>query len=456
MTKRRQFLSSATAVSAGFFGLHSFLAHPVAAAPESAGFGPPNQDPERILDLPKGFRYSVLSRAGDTMADALKVPEKADGMGAFSGPDGSVILLRNHELDPGQGPKHQTSDVLSLPAGKVYDRGFGRQPALGGVTTLIVDKSHHRVTRQHMSLTGTIHNCAGGSTPWGSWITCEESVAIAGKSLEEDHGYCFEVPANNKGLVDPLPIKAMGRFNHEAIAYHPPSGVVYLTEDRHEGLIYRYLPRVEGNLLAGGKLQALVIADQASSVDTRNWKATRRPVLPTGKSLAVRWVDVPNVEAPADDLRFRGAAEHGAAVFARGEGIFYGNDAIYWACTNGGRKKSGQIFRYVPSPAEGTSDESKNPGQLELFVEPNDTKLLNNADNLCVSPWGDLIVCEDSKGTNSLIGITPAGECYTFARVSKGNSEFAGSIFSPDGRTLFVNIQNQGLTLAISGPWHAA
>ncbi|MFT5130689.1 MAG: secreted PhoX family phosphatase [Rhodothermales bacterium] len=455
MIKRRQFLSSATAVSAGFFGLHDFLANSATAAPTTSGYGPPRKDPDGILDLPNGFRYSVISRAGDTMSDALKVPEKADGMGAFAGPNGSVILLRNHEIDPGQGPKHQTRDVLSLPASKVYDRGFGRAPALGGVTTVIVDKSHHKVIRQHMSLTGTVHNCAGGSTPWGSWISCEESVARAGSALEKDHGYCFEVPATNNGVVDPMPIKTMGRFNHEAIAFHPPSGVIYLTEDRHDGLIYRYLPREYGNLLAGGKLQALAILDRAESTDTRNWKETKRPALPVREQFAVRWVDVPNVEAPADDLRLRGAAQHGAAVFARGEGIFYGNDAIYWACTNGGHKKAGQIFRYVPSPDEGKAGESKQPGKLELFVEPNDTKILKNADNLCVSPWGDLIVCEDSKKPNCLIGITPVGECYTFARVSKGGSEFAGSIFSPDGRTLFVNIQNQGLTLAISGPWSA-
>jgi uncharacterized protein len=454
MIKRRQFLSSAAAVSAGFMGLRDFFAHSAIAAPPRIGYGAPRKDPKGILDLPEGFRYSVISRAGDTMSDALKVPEKCDGMGAFPGPDGSVILLRNHEINPGQGPAYQTQDVLSLPAGKVYDRGFGKNPAIGGVTTVIVDKSHHRVIRQHMSLAGTVHNCAGGSTPWGSWISCEESVARAGNQLEKDHGYCFEVPAANKGPVDPLPIKAMGRFNHEAIAYHPPSGVIYLTEDRHDGLIYRYLPKEKGNLLAGGKLQALAILDQASSVDTRNWRETKRPLLATGKMLAVRWVDVENIDAPADDLRLRGATEQGAAVFARGEGIFYGNDAIYWACTNGGLQKGGQIFRYVPSPNEGRAEESKQPGQLELFVEPNNSKLLKNADNLCVSPWGDLIVCEDRKGTNSLVGITPAGELYPFARVSKGSSEFAGSIFSPDGRTLFVNVQNQGLTLAISGPWN--
>lgn len=448
--KRRRFLSSAAAVSASFLGLQNCLAQ---GAPRLPGFGPLSKDPEGILDLPEGFRYSVLARAGDKMSDLLHVPEKADGMGAFAGPDGSVILVCNHEIDPGQGPKHQTTDVLSLSENKVYDRGRGKRPAIGGTTTLTVDKSHHRVIRHHMSLTGTIHNCAGGTTPWGSWISCEESVATAGNTLEKNHGYCFEVPATAKGLVDPLPLTAMGRFNHEAIAYHEPSGVIYLTEDRHDGLIYRFLPKTPGKLLEGGRLQALAIRGQTSSVDTRNWS---NDVFPIGEPQAVRWVDLENIQAPADDLRMRGAAEQGATIFARGEGIFYGNDAIYWACTNGGSKKVGQIFRYVPSPQEGRPEEESQPGKLELFVEPNDKKLMKNADNLCTSPWGDLIICEDSKSSNRLVGITPAGKLYTFAQVGSGNSEFAGSIFSPDGRTLFVNIQNKGLTLSISGPWHSA
>jgi secreted PhoX family phosphatase len=151
-------------------------------------------------------------------------------------------------------------------------------------------------------------------------------------------------------------------------------------------------------------------------------------------------------------LRRRGLAQ-GAACFARGEGAWYGNDAIYVACTNGGRKKKGQIWRYVPSLFEGAPEERNDPGKLELFVEPNDGDLVDNADNLTVAPWGDLIVCEDGEDEQFLVGVTPKGEFYKFGKSAAGDSELAGVTFSPDGTTLFVNIQHKGLTLAITGPW---
>jgi len=151
-------------------------------------------------------------------------------------------------------------------------------------------------------------------------------------------------------------------------------------------------------------------------------------------------------------LRHRGFAQ-GAARFARGEGMWYGREAIYFACTNGGRKEIGQIWRYFPSPSEGKPEEEKNPGKLELFVEPNDGNLVENADNLTVAPWGDLIVCEDRDGPPSLVGITPQGGFYKLGKNAVSDSELAGVTFSPDGTTLFVNIQHDGLTLAITGPW---
>ncbi|MGH7599827.1 MAG: alkaline phosphatase PhoX, partial [bacterium] len=169
--------------------------------------------------------------------------------------------------------------------------------------------------------------------------------------------------------------------------------------------------------------------------------------------LQVKWLDLEDIEAPNDDLRLRGFAQ-GAARFARGEGAWYGNDAIYFACTNGGRAKKGQIWRYVPSPFEGAPEEQNDPGKLELFVEPNDGNLVDNADNLTVAPWGDLIVCEDGEKEQFLVGVTPKGEFYKFARnAMPSSSELAGVTFSPDGTTLFVNIQHEGLTLAITGPW---
>ena len=97
--------------------------------------------------------------------------------------------------------------------------------------------------------------------------------------------------------------------------------------------------------------------------------------------------------------------------------------------------------------------EAQTPGTLELFVEPNDGDIIDKADNLTVSPFGDLIVCEDGGGGNNLVGVTPAGAIYRFAHNAMSDSEFAGATFSPDGQVLFVNIQHPGHTLAIYGPW---
>ena len=163
------------------------------------------------------------------------------------------------------------------------------------------------------------------------------------------------------------------------------------------------------------------------------------------------WIDVDHVEAPDDDLRNRGF-NAGAARFARGEGIWYGNGEFYFACTNGGEAKIGQIWKYIPTAAEGDDDE---PGNLQLFLEPNDGELVENADNLTIAPWGDLILCEDRAGpVIRLVGVTTSGNIYPFA-MTHLHSEFAGATFSPDGSTLFVNIQGAGLTLAITGPWQA-
>ena len=339
----------------------------------------------------------------------------------------------------------------NIDAAMLYDAGFGRTPSMGGTSTLVYDTRKQEVVREFLSLAGTQRNCAGGPTPWQSWITCEETVVTADEKIEKNHGYNFEVPATaHPVLARPVPLKAMGRFNHEAIAVEPNSGIVYQTEDRHDGLIYRYIPNVPGQLAEGGRLQALAIVDNPS-LDVRNWEESEQTVR-VGQTHDVYWIDLDNVDAPDDDLRFRGYAV-GAARFARGEGMWYGENTIYFACTNGGKIKKGQIWKYRPSPAEGTPAERENPGQLQLFIEPNDAEILENADNLTISPWGDLVVCEDGPGGQNLLRVTPRGEVVRFGSNMISDSEFAGSTFSPDGSTLFVNIQADGLTLAITGPW---
>ncbi len=462
---RRDLLSrwgvvTAGAVSVGFGGLRLFSETPVLRADVAGqGYGELVRDRKRRVDLPPGFSYKVISEVGDKMDDGFRVPGSPDGMAAFAGPDGLTVLVRNHELYPDstEGPFGKRNKLFDrVPTGMVYDDGNRRTPGLGGTTTIVYDTRRKKVVREFLSLAGTHRNCAGGPTPWGSWLTCEETVQRVGSGDElkkfvaaRDHGYVFEVPASAElGLAAPEPIREMGRFRHEAVAIDPASGAVYLTEDREDGLLFRFLPKVADKLQRGGRLQALGLLDDSGG-ETRNWDKQR---IKPGRPRPVKWIDMDNVESPQDDLRVRGFRA-GAARFARGEGIWYGEKEVFFACTEGGRAKVGQIWRYRPSPHEGTDQESSAPGQLELFIEPNDSRLIDSADNLTVAPWGDLVVCEDRKGTVvRLVGVTPAGGIYTLAH-SHLADEFAGVTFSPDGSTLFVNVQGKGLTLAITGPW---
>jgi uncharacterized protein len=427
---------------------------------EVEGYGPLIADPNGMLDLPQGFSYRILSQGGETMDDGLVVPGQFDGMGCFALEGTRVALVRNHELKGRNanhrnwGPGGQDQVLIGrLPVEKAYDTYKDGRPLPGGTTTLVYDMATGEVVSQHLSLAGTSTNCCGGHTPWGSWLTCEETEETPDTAdVEKEHGYVFEVPANATGLVDPVPLKALGRFDHEAVCVDPRTGIVYETEDKVDGLFYRFIPNTPGKLAEGGRLQALAIKGRPGASTTnhtdRFWNV--------GDWVEVEWIDMTDVESPAGDLRQRGHAA-GAALVARGEGIFWGENELYMTATSGGPLQRGQVLRYVPSPAEGTPDEAAQPGRLQLFVESTNEKTLNMADNLAIAPNGHLILCEDNYSDttrNHLKGVTPDGKVYTIARnVFRGNAELAGAVFSPDGSTLFVNIMFPGITLAITGPW---
>ena len=322
------------------------------------GYGPLLSDPNKILDLPKGFSYKVISRTAERMDDGLLVPGMHDGMAAFPGPHGKTILIRNHELSPESirhSPYGERNQLLkNLADEQLYDTGRRKTPGLGGTTTLVYDTRSQKLEKHFLSLAGTHQNCAGGATPWNSWISCEETVVRAGGSIEKDHGYNFEVPATDQtGLAPPLPLKAMGRFNHEAVAVDPRTSIVYQTEDRRDGLLYRYIPDAPGKLAAGGRLQALAIKG-SRSFDTRNWG--RSPTILVGQKFDVEWVDLNNTDSPSDDLRLQGFA-NGCARFAAGEGMQYSQGSVLFTCTFGGRREKGQIWKLTPSAFECTPDE---------------------------------------------------------------------------------------------------
>jgi secreted PhoX family phosphatase len=380
-----------------------------------------------LLELPPGFNYTAISYTGQFMDDGNRVPGAHDGMAAFSGPNNTTILVRNHELSP-------TSNGAIARPEFVYDQ-------IGGGTTTIVVGPNRRVRKHFVSLAGTIRNCAGGPTPWGSWVSCEEDLTLVGSNgATKKHGYNFEVPAKaDIQVAEPVPLVAMGRFNHEAVAVDPKSGWVYQTEDDGNSCFYRFRPNEYGNLRSGGILEALVI-DGMFRVNTRtNFLQYKNQPLP------VKWVQIDNVDpvnnSSSISVRTQGQ-NNGAAIFSRGEGCWYGNGLVYFTCTNGGDIRQGQIFAYDPSNET-----------ITLVVESTNVEELNAPDNITVAPFGDLFVCEDGSGTEYVHGVNQQGELYRFATNAINGSEFAGACFSPDGHTMFVNIQTPGITCAIWGPW---
>ena len=389
-----------------------------------------------LLQLPEGFRYVSFGWSGDPLEGGGVTPAAHDGMAAFAGADGLVHLVRNHELSPAP------AFALSL----AYDPAAG-----GGTTTVAFNPTTERVERARASLSGTLRNCAGGPTPWGSWLTCEETVLGPqdAPALTARHGYVFEVPL--EGTPTRQPLTAMGRFVHEAVAVDPVTGIVYQTEDSNRAGCYRYVPDSPGRLAEGGRLQMLAVRGRPRA-DLRTKQLTRVP-------MGVYWVDiqVPDVARPGRDgvTVFEQGRRLGAAMFARLEGAWHADGRIYLTSTNGGDAQMGQVWELTPA-----SDE------LRLVYESPGGHELNMPDNLTVSPRGGLVLCEDGTANPCVHGLTRDGRITRFARnnvVLTGQrnglagdfraSEFAGATFSPDGRWLFVNVQSPGITMAITGPW---
>ena len=407
----------------------------------SAGYGPlVNIGPE--LALPAGFSCDVLSYNGKPMSDGSPTPGAFDGMAAFPLPNGNVRLIRNHE----NRDRPWTTKPKGDPA-KAYDsKGAG---CVSSLEVRFTDAGRPEVVRDFISLTGTIVNCAGGPTPWGSWLTCEESVEGKAHGWTQEHGYVFEVPASAESEATPVPLKAMGRFVHEAVAVDPGTGVVYETEDRLVAGFYRFIPVRRGELAEGGALQMLAV-DGHPNLDTADGQRV-------GVRYPAHWVAIQNPDPRGawedSSAVFRQGFDRGAARFARLEGCWWGDNGVFFHATNGGDARCGQVWQYRPLSAE--------RGELVLVFESPSAEVLDYPDNVTVSPRGGIVICEDGGGTQFLRGLTRAGAIFEFARNTLNNTEFAGACFSPDGRTLFVNIMGsttdagtqRGATLAIRGPW---
>jgi uncharacterized protein len=378
-------------------------------------------DPEGILDLPAGFSYRVLERQGERMSDGYRVPGMPDGMACFAGPAGTWILMRNHEVGRFFGAGAY-SEGQPAPA-EAFD-----PTAFGGVTRLVVDATRLERLSSNLVLTGTLRNCAGGTSPWG-WLSCEETS-------EAGHGYVFlcRTDADQVARAERLP--AYGRFNHEAAAVDPDTLIAYLSEDREDGYLYRFVPAAPERPFEG-RLEALKLSGE-SGFDTGR-------ALGPGRRLPVEWVPIDHPDPPEDSVRLQ-ARERGAARVRRGEGLWQFGRQIYVAATSGGRARKGQILRLALG-------DSGAPDTLESIVEGSGEDDLDGPDNLTVAPWGDLYLAEDGAGEQFVRGVTPEGALFTVARNAASRSEITGVCFSPDGRALFLNLQRDGLTLAVVGPF---
>lgn len=480
---------AAAALSGPFIG---FFAMPAHGAPPSATAAPPLVDVPDLRDgvvrlrVPAGFSYRSFQPTGDFLGDGVtKVPGRHDGMAAFRGRRGAINLVRNHEIY-GSGTPFATTPTP-------YDAG-----AAGGTTTAVV-RGDGTVLDSFASLTGTQANCSGGPMPWGTWVTCEETVNgpdvfddfnrgtappttfVINAALKQPHGYLFEVPSD--GLASGVPVRSSGRFAHEAIAYSPNEDAFYLTEDDFgfPSGFYRYVPprggRASRQLRDGGRLYSLAVRGRP--------EARLEAATTVGERFPVRWVEIddPDPTFPLDttgptpiptvtnDQAIHAVAEQGwdrgAAYFSRLEGAAYDRDIVYFTSTQGGGAQApwvrgdpslsstgfgsgfGQIWGYHVRRRE-----------LELLYVSTSRDILDFPDNVTTSRNGTLVVCEDGVNGNFLRGLTKSGTLFDIAQnlipkgTDIGGDEFAGSTFSPDGRTLFVNIQaSSGLSFAIFGSW---
>jgi len=422
----------------------------------------PDQDGRQVLALPRGFGYSTFSRTGEPLGNGLAVPRNHDGMACFAGPGGTLRLIRNHELRNAAG---NFTLGVPVPDAVKYDAR-----AMGGCITLDFDPRSKKLVRQFASIGGTFVNCSGGwSWRRTGWITCEETTAgvkTTPAPFERPHGYCFFVPAAANTALPAVPIKWLGRFSHEA-ALADERGTIYETEDA--GLnsgFYRAVPNRPDDLASGGTLEMLAITGRPQANLARGQTV--------GAALPVEWA---RIEAPDPDLEggaascFTQGRARGGAAFNRLEGAYLGHDgrSVYFLSTSGGEQQVGQLWRYLPADGKGGD-------RLTLVFESPAQSVLDSPDNLCVTPSGAILLCEDDanpvpglagdthplapgvKDVNRLIGLGPGGEPFEFAVNVLNDGEFAGACFSADGEILFVNLfgdatPGSGMTCAIWGPW---
>lgn len=458
---RRGFLGgSAAALGFAFVGagsLEPFVRQAAAAQTQPAvGYGPLQYRAGEILALPEGFSYKVVGEVGTVTTGGIPHPADPDAMGVFRGEDGGSVIITNHEVGGSETPPVPQDE------GVVYDPGAG-----GGTTTIVVDADNNNV-EQYASLAGTLNNCAGGITGWGTWLTCEETEARKGGNLTQDHGYVFEVDPTSRQAnreKSPIPLKFLGRFAHEACAVDPRTSQIYLTEDAGSpnGLFFRWTPP-RGFRPGVGALHELaadgaVEVGELAAMQCLDADGNHVPDLAAATDIdteyRVRWVPVPDRDASSISVR-KQFGNHEVTRSRKLEGQWWADGGAYFVSSFARKgdgsvaEHDGQVWFYDPR-------RHRIVLRTIFGVNPDpDTEGTNfdGPDNITVSPHGGLILAEDGSGKSHLVGVTAEGKSYPLALNQLGDSEFCGPAFNAAGDTLFVNIQSgPGHTLAITGPW---
>jgi secreted PhoX family phosphatase len=447
---RRSFLlvGGASAIAAGLTTLSARLA---TGATATRGYGP-LQPAEceltglPLIKLPEGFRYRTFGWTGDLLHRGGTTPAAHDGMAVVKADGDRLTLVRNHEIS-GRGKVFGGADTRYDPT------------APGGCSNLVFNTATGALEDSFVSLSGTVQNCAGGPTPWGTWLSGEENLGdtttLDAKDkkpvgYEKDHGWVFEVGA--AGATGPQPLKDMGRFIHEAVAVDPATGRVYLTEDANPSGFYRFTPKTPGKLADGGKLEMLVAVGRPDV----------RKRVKAGSVFDVKWVPVadPHLAHTPNTTDSQGVYKQGrklgGTTFARLEGVFHSEGKLFITATSGGNAEQGQVWEYTPAEE-----------RMRILFESPGRDVLNMPDNLCASPKGCLVLCEDGgRPGQRLQALTPDGGLFVFAenvtrlrgekngfRGDFRSMEWSGVCFSPCGKWLFANLQTPGMTVAITGPW---